>query len=128
MHQKFKSSDHITDYAIGDVHGCVEQLKIALDWCAADALQSGTQGRVHLLGDYVDRGPSAKDVIDLLISGQQLGGNMVDNRPYKATDGILCIIRYQTNFRNSFLGSMLSFYVRFQCLLKPIHTSMFMQE
>jgi serine/threonine protein phosphatase 1 len=149
MHQKFKSSDHITDYAIGDVHGCVEQLKIALDWCAADALQSGTQGRVHLLGDYVDRGPSAKDVIDLLISGPEdehmswhpIKGNHDDMfssvwfnpshemaTAYKATDGILCIIRYQTNFRNSFLGSMLSFYVRFQCLLKPIHTSMFMQE
>lgn len=69
MHQKFKSSYYITDYAIGDVHGCVEQLKIALDWCAADALQSGTTGRVHLLGDYVDRGPSSKEVIELLISG-----------------------------------------------------------
>ncbi|WP_315922942.1 metallophosphoesterase family protein [Mesorhizobium sp. SP-1A] len=71
MHQKFKTSDHITDYAIGDVHGCVEQLRIALDWCAADALQSGTRGRVHLLGDYVDRGPSSREVIDLLIAGPQ---------------------------------------------------------
>lgn len=71
MHQKFESSEHITDYAIGDVHGCVDQLRIALDWCATDALQSGTKGRIHLLGDYVDRGPNSKDVIDLLISGPQ---------------------------------------------------------
>lgn len=71
MHQKFKTSDDFTDYAIGDVHGCVEQLRIALDWCADDALQNGTKGRVHLLGDYVDRGPSSKEVVELLIAGPQ---------------------------------------------------------
>ena len=71
MHQLFSSSIEITDYAIGDVHGCVAQLKAALEWCASDALQNGTRGRVHLLGDYVDRGPNSKEVIDLLIDGPQ---------------------------------------------------------
>lgn len=71
MHQEFKTSSDFTDYAIGDVHGCFDQLKIALDWCAADALRQGTFGRVHLLGDYVDRGPNSRDVVDLLIRGSQ---------------------------------------------------------
>src|SRR5690606_22175457 len=71
MHQKFASSPDIIDYAIGDVHGCLEQLKTALAWCASDALQNGTRGRVQLLGDYVERGPQSKDVIELLIDGPQ---------------------------------------------------------
>ncbi|NTF17407.1 serine/threonine protein phosphatase [Agrobacterium rubi] len=57
------------EYAIGDVHGCVDELTEALDWCASDAERLGLKGRVHLLGDYIDRGPDSKGVLDLLMKG-----------------------------------------------------------
>lgn len=57
------------EYAVGDVHGCLDHLEEALAWCAEDADQRGMRGRVHLLGDYVDRGTDSKGVLDLLMAG-----------------------------------------------------------
>lgn len=61
----------IVEYAIGDVHGCLSELNEALDWCAEDADRQGLRGRVHLLGDYIDRGPDSKGVLDVLMRGSQ---------------------------------------------------------
>jgi serine/threonine protein phosphatase 1 len=61
----------VMDYAIGDVHGCLDELREALDWCAADSDRQGLAGRVHLLGDYIDRGPDSKGVLDLLMRGSR---------------------------------------------------------
>ena len=57
-------------YAIGDVHGRRDLLEQMLDIIAADAA-SATVGLVTLvfLGDYVDRGPDSRGVIDCLLSG-----------------------------------------------------------
>ncbi|UYO00562.1 MAG: serine/threonine protein phosphatase [Devosia sp.] len=54
-------------YAIGDVHGCREQLEDLQAAIVADA--SATQGEKWLvmLGDYVDRGPDSAGVLDLLM-------------------------------------------------------------
>lgn len=51
-------------YAIGDVHGCVKTLDAALRWVDSDASPGDT---VVMLGDYVDRGPDSKGVVELLI-------------------------------------------------------------
>lgn len=48
--------------AVGDIHGCLEQLR-ALMIQVAPALSD----QVVFLGDYVDRGPDSADVIDYLI-------------------------------------------------------------
>jgi serine/threonine protein phosphatase 1 len=69
--RNLERSDEMMEYAIGDVHGCLDELREALDWCAADADSQGLSGRVHLLGDYVDRGPDSKGVLDLLMHGSQ---------------------------------------------------------
>ena len=53
-------------YAIGDVHGCLDLLDRMLA-----AMESDTAGRdahVVLLGDYVDRGPYSKGVIERLLA------------------------------------------------------------
>lgn len=63
--------DDVIEYAIGDVHGCLTELLEALEWCAADAADRGLRGRIHLLGDYIDRGPESKGVLDLLMRGSQ---------------------------------------------------------
>lgn len=59
-------------YAIGDVHGRADLLGhmrelIAADLHRAPAAQACT---TILLGDYVDRGPDSKEVIEQLVSGE----------------------------------------------------------
>lgn len=49
-------------FAIGDVHGCAEELEILLN-----QLPLSNTDTVVFLGDYVDRGPNSKKVIDLII-------------------------------------------------------------
>jgi serine/threonine protein phosphatase 1 len=57
--------------AIGDVHGCLTALTALLD-CAAPAADD----RLIFLGDYVDRGPDSRGVLDLLIR-LHAGGRVV---------------------------------------------------
>ncbi|MEM7317496.1 MAG: metallophosphoesterase family protein [Pseudomonadota bacterium] len=59
-------------YAVGDIHGHTEQLEIALDRITRDG---GPDAQVVFLGDYVDRGPDSKGVIDALIDGLDQGRN-----------------------------------------------------
>ncbi len=61
-------------YAIGDIHGQLDMLRTALHRIEADG---GPDARVVFLGDYVDRGPNCKDVIDLLAKAQQAGRNWI---------------------------------------------------
>jgi len=61
-------------YAIGDIHGCVDRLDRLHDaiWEDASAHVCGRRVVVYL-GDYIDRGPSSRQVIDRLI-GEPLPG------------------------------------------------------
>ena len=58
-------------YAIGDIHGCAKELTALLalidkdDQAHAD---TKTKSRLIFLGDYVDRGPQSKEVIDQLLA------------------------------------------------------------
>ena len=54
--------------AIGDIHGCSR----ALDLVLADANPRGDD-RIVTLGDYVDRGPDSKGVLDRLIDLRRTG-------------------------------------------------------
>lgn len=51
-------------YAIGDVHGQIDMLHEALSLIEAEA---GRQAKIVFIGDYVDRGPDSKAVVQLLI-------------------------------------------------------------
>lgn len=51
-------------FAIGDIHGCDEALLALLQRCAARA--AGAPHRLVFLGDYVDRGPDSRRVIQIL--------------------------------------------------------------
>ena len=56
-------------YAIGDVHGCTEQLDALHEAIVDDASKRAATRRVLVwLGDYVDRGPDSRGVIDRLLS------------------------------------------------------------
>ncbi len=56
-------------YAIGDVHGRADLLKSLFNSIDAD-LERHPVGRVQqvLLGDYIDRGPASREVIDLILA------------------------------------------------------------
>lgn len=56
-------------YAVGDIHGRLDLLQSLLDLIDADARASGHAGRRTLvfLGDYVDRGPDSRGVVERLM-------------------------------------------------------------
>lgn len=54
-------------YAIGDIHGMANMLEGALAAIAADA--DGRERRVVFLGDYTDRGPQSRRVLEILQAG-----------------------------------------------------------
>jgi serine/threonine protein phosphatase 1 len=49
--------------AIGDIHGCLDALAALID-----AVQPGPDDTVVTLGDYIDRGPDSRSVLDRLIA------------------------------------------------------------
>lgn len=61
-------------YAVGDIHGRSDLLDDLLAKIEADAAASGSGRRTLVfLGDYVDRGPDSRGVVEMLISGQPQG-------------------------------------------------------
>lgn len=66
---ELEASEDMIEFAIGDVHGHLDHLKAALRFCASEASAQLKRGRVHLLGDYVDRGPDSASVLEFLMGG-----------------------------------------------------------
>lgn len=66
-------------YAIGDIHGCLTKLIELIGLCRADAGRRAT--KFIFLGDYIDRGPASRGVVELLMSLQQ-------DRP----DDVICLM------------------------------------
>lgn len=59
-------------YAISDVHGCVDLLRQRLADIDADLERAPPIKAIQIfLGDYIDRGPNSKGVIDLMIHRSQ---------------------------------------------------------
>ena len=52
-------------FAIGDIHGCLDKLRRLLAACEAHA--GDAPARYVFLGDYIDRGPDSRGVIELLM-------------------------------------------------------------
>ncbi len=59
-------------FAIGDVHGCPDELAAMLK-----AIAPGRGDTVVFVGDYVDRGPSARDVVDAVLELGRSGAELV---------------------------------------------------
>jgi serine/threonine protein phosphatase 1 len=62
-------------YVIPDIHGRYDLLDEGLAEIAAHS--GGEDGTIVMLGDYVDKGPQSKQVIDRLLSGVPDGWNLV---------------------------------------------------
>jgi serine/threonine protein phosphatase 1 len=53
-------------YAIGDIHGCRDELAVLLDFLV-DNQKISKDDSIVFIGDFIDRGPDSKGVVDLLI-------------------------------------------------------------
>jgi serine/threonine protein phosphatase 1 len=62
-------------YVIPDLHGRSDLLDEAM--AAISARSGGEAGTVVMLGDYVDKGPDSKQVIDRLLAGVAAGWNLI---------------------------------------------------
>jgi serine/threonine protein phosphatase 1 len=56
-------------FAIGDIHGCLDKLERLVAGCEAHA--GGRPARFVFLGDYIDRGPDSRGVVEFLMRRQQ---------------------------------------------------------
>ena len=59
-------------FIIGDIHGCNRTFQALLE-----QLELGENDRLILLGDYIDRGPDSKGVIDTIFSLREAGQEVV---------------------------------------------------
>ncbi len=59
-------------FAIGDIHGCVDELTAMLN-----AIAPRRGDSVVFVGDYIDRGPAAREVIELLLDSRQGGAEYI---------------------------------------------------
>jgi serine/threonine protein phosphatase 1 len=55
-------------FAIGDVHGCLEALLRLIAHC--EHFSGAQDAQFLFIGDYIDRGPQSKDVVDILMTRQ----------------------------------------------------------
>ena len=55
-------------YAIGDVHGCYDELRALEQKILVDALRFSGRKIIIMLGDYVDRGPQSRRVVEHLMA------------------------------------------------------------
>lgn len=54
-------------FAIGDIHGCYDELMALMDKLKSEAHLNPKKDVVVFLGDYIDRGPKSKQVVSQLI-------------------------------------------------------------
>lgn len=59
----------MTTYAFGDIHGCLEPLQALVRRCLQEV--AGSSATFVFLGDYIDRGPDSKGVVEFLMDLQQ---------------------------------------------------------
>ena len=65
-------------YAIGDIHGCLDQLEMLIERIQEDADAREADRKVLIfLGDYVDRGAQSRETIDFLLEGPPQGFEQV---------------------------------------------------
>src|SRR5688572_16574090 len=60
-------------YAIGDVHGCLDELNRLLDGIAGDLNKHASKAHLIFLGDLIDRGPNSAGVLNRLLSSSLPG-------------------------------------------------------
>jgi diadenosine tetraphosphatase ApaH/serine/threonine PP2A family protein phosphatase len=84
-------------FAIGDIHGCPDELAVMLKTIAPRAGDT-----VVFIGDYIDRGPSARDVIDQVLDLERGDSELVLLKG-NHEDMMLSFLGLPGNYGESFL-------------------------
>lgn len=84
-------------FAIGDIHGCPNELAAILK-----AIAPGADDTVVFVGDYVDRGPSARDAVEVILELQQGPANIITLKG-NHEDMMLSFLGYNGHHGDSFL-------------------------
>ena len=66
---KFREIEEIPArlFVVGDIHGCADELKMMLQYLETKE-SLAEDDLIVFIGDYIDRGPSSKEVIEVLIA------------------------------------------------------------
>lgn len=76
-------------YAISDIHGGSQTLQALIE-----KISPRHDDRIYLLGDYIDRGPDSKGVLDIIVGMQEAG---YDLRPLRGNHEDMLIRNFSQN-------------------------------
>jgi serine/threonine protein phosphatase 1 len=85
-------------FVIGDVHACPQELEDVITACALE-----WEDHVVFLGDYIDRGPGAREVVDFLLDLQADAVCTLTFLKGNHEDMLLDFLGYSGHFGESFL-------------------------
>ena len=63
-------------FCVGDIHGCISELSLLLSYLKND-LSFNEDDLLIFIGDYIDRGPGSREVLDLLIALKSENANVI---------------------------------------------------
>ena len=84
-------------WIIPDIHGCTQTLKVLLE----NLLKVTKHDKLYFLGDYIDRGPDGKGVIDYLMRLQKEEYNVFF---LKGNHEEMCVKAYLADQKKKFFG------------------------
>ena len=84
-------------WIIPDIHGCVKTVKVLLE----NILKVTKNDQLYFLGDYIDRGPDGKGVIDYMMHLQK---EQFDVHFLKGNHEDMCVKSYEADQKKKFLG------------------------
>ena len=87
--------------AVGDIHGCYKSLRKLLE----EKIGISKHDEVYLLGDYIDRGPFSKQVLDYLLQLQEDGYQIF---PLRGNHEEMLINAYLDQVSNNFMLWMMN--------------------
>lgn len=87
-------------FVIGDIHACPQELEDLITACSLEQ-----EDRVVFLGDYIDRGPGAQEVVDFLLDLQADKVCMLTFLKGNHEDMFLDFLGYHGHFGESFLAN-----------------------
>ncbi|HYB90700.1 MAG TPA: metallophosphoesterase family protein [Candidatus Binataceae bacterium] len=120
MAPRRKSNAHGRLFAIGDVHGCADELGAILKTIAPAAGDT-----VVFVGDYIDRGPSSRDVIELALDFERQQAECVFLKG-NHEDMMLSFLGFTGHYGESFLfnggaATLDSYGIREEDLSEVVH-------